>query len=394
MGGNLIRPPARQNWSPFRMLSVQEFAVRTPDLVALVRRLVEIESPTTDKVGVDRVGRLIAAELQRLGAQVSVDDQPITGNHVIGRWGDAASEAGILVLCHMDTVYDLGTLARQPCVEVDGRLMGPGALDMKASLAMLLTAIQALQENGQWSKRPFTALFTSDEETGSDTSRELIETLARGAALVLCLEPCLPDGSVKTWRKGVGDFTIEVRGKAAHAGADHERGRNAIEELAHHVLAIQKLTDYELGTTLNVGVISGGTRSNVVPDHAQAVVNMRVMTPAEADRVTNWMFSLQPVTNGTSIEVSGGLNRPPMPRDALMAATYTRAREIAATLGLRLGEGGTGGGSDANFVAPMGIPVLDGLGARGNGAHSEREHILISNLPERTALLAAILSEW
>jgi glutamate carboxypeptidase len=192
----------------------------------------------------------------------------------------------------------------------------------------------------------------------------------------------------------VGDYTSEVKGKAAHAGADHERGRNAIEELAHHILAIQKLTDYDLGTTLNVGVISGGTRSNVVPDRAQAVVNMRVMTPAEADRISHLIFSLRPVIEGTSIEVSGGLNRPPMPRDALMAATYNRAREIAAALDIDLGEGGTGGGSDANFVAPMGIPVLDGLGARGNGAHSEREHILVDSLPERTALLAAILSEW
>ncbi len=377
------------------MLSIQEFVSRNDDLVALIRTLVEIESPTTDKAGVDRVGRLVAAELQRLGAQVSVVEQPITGNHVIGQWEDAAGrDGGILVLCHMDTVYDLGTLARQPCVEVDGRLMGPGTLDMKASLAMLLTAIRALQESGQQARRSLTALFTSDEESGSDTSRALIETLARRAELVLCLEPCLPDGSVKTWRKGVGNFTIEVRGKAAHAGTDHERGRNAIEELAHHILAIQNLTDYDLGTTLNVGVISGGTRSNVVPDHAQALVNMRVMTPAEADRIANWMYSLRPMINGTRIEVTGGLNRPPMPRDALMAATYARAREIAAALGINLGEGGTGGGSDANFVAPLGIPLLDGLGAHGNGAHSEREHILIASLPERTALLAAILSEW
>jgi glutamate carboxypeptidase len=377
------------------MLSVQEFAARNDGLVALIRRLVEIESPTTDKPGIDRVGQLMATELQRLGAQVNVDEQPRTGNHVIGRWDGAdGSHSGILVLCHMDTVYDLGTLAKQPCVEIGGRLMGPGTLDMKASLAMLLNALHALKERDQWPSRPLTALFTSDEEAGSETSRGLIESLARHAGLVLCLEPCLPDGSVKTWRKGVGDFVVKVWGKAAHAGADHERGRNAIEELAHQVLIIQKLTDYDLGTTLNVGVISGGTRSNVVPDHAQAVVNMRVMTQAEADRITGWMFSLKPVIGGTTIEVAGGLNRPPMPRDALMAATYGRAREIAAALGIGLGEGGTGGGSDANLVAPMGIPILDGLGARGNGAHSEREHVLVASLPERTALLAAILSEW
>jgi glutamate carboxypeptidase len=267
-------------------------------------------------------------------------------------------------------------------------------MDMKGSIAMLLTALRALREAGAWPNRPITALFSSDEETGSDTSRALIEALARRAELVLCLEPCLPDGSLKTWRKGVGDFEITVRGKAAHAGADHERGRNAIEELANQILAIQKLTDYAQGTTVNVGVVSGGSRSNVVPDFARAHVDLRVMTPAEGERVTAWMQQLKPVLNGTSIAVSGGINRPPMPRDERMAATFAHARSIASQLGMTLTEGGTGGGSDANFVAPLGIPVLDGLGALGNGAHSEREHVVIASLPERTALLAALLSNW
>jgi glutamate carboxypeptidase len=294
----------------------------------------------------------------------------------------------------MDTVYEVGTLARQPCRLVDGRLMGPGTLDMKASIAMLLTALGVLRTKGRWPARPITALFTTDEELGSDHSRPLIEALAREADLVLCLEPCLPDGALKTWRKGVGDFDLTVRGRAAHAGADHERGRNAIEELAHHVLAIQRLTDYAKGTTVNVGVIAGGTRSNVVPDEARAKVDMRVMTPEEGERITAWMQALTPVIEGTNVEVIGGINRPPMPRDATMVATFARAREIAAGLGLDLTEGGTGGGSDANFVAPLGVPVLDGLGAQGNGAHSEREHILVASLAERTALLAALLSEW
>jgi glutamate carboxypeptidase len=298
------------------------------------------------------------------------------------------------VLCHMDTVYSLGTLAAQPCQVVDGRLMGPGTMDMKGSIAMLLTALRAFRETNVWPARPLTTLFTSDEETGSDTSRDLIESLARRAELVLCLEPCLPDGSLKTWRKGVGDFEVTVRGKAAHAGADHERGRNAIEELANQILAIQKLTDYEQGTTVNVGVVAGGSRSNVVPDFARAHVDLRVMTVAEGDRVTAWMQQLKPVLNGTSISVTGGINRPPMPRDARMAATFAHAREIASGLGMAITAGGTGGGSDANFVAPLGVPVLDGLGALGNGAHSEREHVVIAALPERTALLAALLSDW
>jgi glutamate carboxypeptidase len=374
------------------ILSVADFVENTSDLVALIRRLVEIESPSTDKAAVDRLGAVVAGELRRLGAIVTVDEQTTTGNHVVGRWG--AGRDGILLLCHMDTVYDLGTLARQPCVESNGKLMGPGVVDMKASIAMALTALAALKEKKLWPDRPITALFTSDEEIGSDTARPLIERLARESALVLCLEPCLPDGSLKTWRKGVGVFEIVARGKAAHAGADHERGRNAIEELAHHILALQKLTDYKKGTTLNVGVVGGGSRSNVVPDEARAHVDMRVKTPEEAERITQWMHSLKPVLVGTTLEVKGGLNRPPMPRDERMIATFKRAQAIAASLGLKIGEGGTGGGSDANFVAPLGVSVLDGLGAQGNGAHSEREHVLIAALPERTALLAGIISAW
>jgi glutamate carboxypeptidase len=294
----------------------------------------------------------------------------------------------------MDTVYSLGTLVHQPCREVDGKLLGPGTVDMKASLAMALTALAALRETRRWPQRPVTVLFTSDEEIGSGHSRALIEAHARQAGLVLCLEPCLPDGSLKTWRKGVGDFEIIARGRAAHAGADHERGRNAIEELAHHVLAAQQLTDYALGTTVNVGVISGGSRSNVVPDEARAHIDMRVKTASEAERISVWMQSRQPVLAGTRLEVTGGLNRPPMPRDDLMIRTFQKAQQIAAAVGLKLTEGGTGGGSDANFVAPLGVPVLDGLGALGNGAHSEREHIVIASLPERTALLAALISAW
>jgi glutamate carboxypeptidase len=375
-------------------LSLQDFEDQRDAEIALIQRLVAIESPSTDKDAVDRLGDVVAAELRRLGAEVAVEARRHAGDIVVGRWGAATREPGILTLCHMDTVYEVGTLARQPCQVVDSRLMGPGTLDMKASIGMLLTAVGLLRARGRWPNRPITALFTSDEETGSDHSRGLIEGLAREAGLVLCLEPCLPDGALKTWRKGVGDFDLTVRGRAAHAGADHERGRNAIEELAHHVLAIQRLTDYAKGTTVNVGVIAGGTRSNVVPDEARAKIDMRVMTAEEGERITQWMQSLTPIVDGTTVEVMGGINRPPMPRDATMAATFARARAIAAGLGLVLTEGGTGGGSDANFVAPLGVPVLDGLGAQGNGAHSEREHIKLSSLAERTALIAALLSEW
>ncbi len=374
-------------------LSVADFAEHTPEIIALLKRLVEIESPSTDKAAVDRVSAFIADELRALGASVRVDEQTAAGNHLYGRWGVTGRD-GILIMGHMDTVYDLGTLARQPIREAEGKLYGPGMVDMKASLAMALVALKMLKTHKRWPVRPVTVLFTSDEETGSDHSRAIIEKLAQESALVLCLEPCLSDGSLKTARKGIGDMTIRVRGKATHAGADHESGRNAIEELAHHVLAAQKLTDYAKGTTVNVGVISGGTRSNVVPEEARAEVDFRVAAPEELDRLMDWMKSRRPIIRGASVEVTGGINRPPMPRDETMQATFKRAQMIAANLGVKIGEGSTGGGSDANFVAPLGVPVLDGLGALGNGAHSEREHVVIAALPERTALLAGIISEW
>jgi glutamate carboxypeptidase len=201
--------------------------------------------------------------------------------------------------------------------------------------------------------RPLTVLFTTDEEIGSESSRALIEAHARGKDLVLCLEPCLPDGSLKTWRKGTGSFTVRAAGRASHAGADHERGVNAIEEIARQIVALHAMTDYDRGTTLNVGVVAGGTRANVVPDECRAVADVRVLTPDEGERITAAVYGLRPALRGAQLHVTGGLNRPPMPRTALMAQTFGRAQAIAADLGLAVGEGGTGGGSDANFVAPL-----------------------------------------
>jgi glutamate carboxypeptidase len=237
-------------------------------------------------------------------------------------------------------------------------------------------------------------LFTSDEEIGSGSSRALIEKLAAQSDLVLVLEPGLLDGSVKTWRKGVGEFTLRVRGLAAHAGGDHEKGRNAIEEISHQVLTIQKMTDYSKGTTLNVGMIRGGIASNVVPDEASAEVDMRVMQPGEAERISAAILALKPVLDGTSLEVTGGLNRPPMPYNDTIKATFEKIREIASKENINLKAGGTGGASDANFVASLGIPVLDGLGPAGGEYHSEREFIFRDSLAERAKLLAAILHEW
>jgi glutamate carboxypeptidase len=362
------------------------------EMQALLKQLVETESPSHDKAAVDRVGAIVAGQAGHLGAAVELVHNRTNGDHVIARW--EGGKPGILMLCHMDTVFPVGTLARMPFREAQGRIHGPGVLDMKAGIVISLTSMAQLVTSKVSLPYAVTLLCTSDEEIGSPSSRGLIEELARGSSLVLVMEAAMPDGALKTWRKGVGEFEVRVTGRAAHAGGAHAEGRNAIEEMAHQVLAIQKLTDYEAGTTLNVGVVQGGTVTNVVPEEAVAQVDVRISRPEEWGRITAAMNSLQPVLDGTALQVHGVLNRPPMPFDERAQATFARAREIAAPLGLKLEAGGTGGGSDANFVAPLGIPVLDGLGAVGDGYHSEREFILADSLPERASLLAALLREW
>jgi glutamate carboxypeptidase len=359
-----------------------------------LKSLVETESPSHDKAAVDRVGVLVAEEARRLGAQIEIIPNAETGDHVLSRFSSlkGAGEKPILLLCHMDTVFPLGTLSRMPWREADGKIFGPGVLDMKAGIVISLAAIEDARQRGM--TRPVTLLCTSDEEIGSHTSRAWIESLAKESALVLVLESGMPDGSLKTWRKGVGEFTVIAKGRAAHAGGAHEMGRNAIEEMAHQVIAIQKLTDYRRQTTLNVGVIRGGTVSNVVPEQAEIEVDFRVMHPGEWERLEKEMKNLKPVLDGTSLEVSGSLNRPPMPFDDTMKVTFEKAKSIAARIGIDLKASGTGGGSDANFVAPLGVPVLDGLGAVGEGPHSEREFIHADSLFERRRLVSHLLTDW
>ena len=361
------------------------------DMKSLLKKLVEIESPSHDREAVNRIGVMVIEEARRLGAQIEIIPNQETGDHVISRWGSGAG--GILLLCHMDTVFPLGTLHKTPYREIDGEIFGPGTLDMKAGIVICLAALEELQNAGGL-KRPVTMLCTSDEEIGSDTSRELIERLAKESAAVFVFEPALVDGSLKTWRKGGGGFQVKVKGRAAHAGGDHEKGRNAIEEMAHQIIAIQRMTDYEKQTTLNVGVIHGGTVSNVVPDEAVIDVDVRVMQPGEWERIEAGMKKLKPVLDGTSLHISGSLNRPPMPFDETMKATFAKAQSIAADIGMELRAGGTGGGSDGNFVAALGIPLLDGMGAVGEGYHSEREFIFADSMEEKKDLLVALIKNW
>ena len=303
----------------------------------------------------------------------------------------------VLLLGHYDTVYPLGTLATMPCRANDDKLTGPGVLDMKSGIALMLHALAALQD---WHKeawhgglpRPVTVLLVSDEEVGSDSSRAITESLAKKAAAVLVLEPSYgPHGAVKTARKGVGEYLVKVTGKASHAGLDFQKGVNAILELARQIEKISSFTELKKGVTVNVGIVSGGSRTNVVPAEAAAQVDVRIARMKDAAGIDKKMRSLRPFNRKCKIEITGGINRPPMERTAGVAALYAQAKAIAHDLGWKLGEAAVGGGSDGNFTAGLGIPTLDGLGGVGDGAHAPHEHILISELPRRAALLAGLI---
>jgi glutamate carboxypeptidase len=366
---------------------------------AMLERLGELvghESPSRDRQALEALARVLAARLEALGAAVCLTATPEGGNTVRARWaapGAADARAPILVLGHFDTVWPRGTLAAQPFRLQDGRAYGPGSFDMKAGLVLLEFAMTSIRARGQALRRPIVVLWTSDEEIGSPGSRAVIEAEARAAAFVLVLEPPLPGGHVKTARKGVGRFELVAEGRPAHAGIEPEKGISAIVELAHQVIRLQGLNDLRAGTTVNVGVIQGGTVVNVVPARAAATIDVRAATAAEAERVEAALRALEPVLAGARVRVEGGFNRPPMERTPRSAALFAQLRAIGRTLGLDLGEGSTGGGSDGNFTAALGVPTLDGLGVPGAGAHARDEHILTASFPERAALLAQALLE-
>ncbi|MBE2240346.1 MAG: M20 family metallopeptidase [Caldilineaceae bacterium] len=360
------------------------------DLLETIRTLVTQETPSHDKPRLDAFAALLAQRLTAAGAVVEVIEQPQRGNHLRARFTHGnTTEKPALVLCHYDTVWPVGALATHPFRIEDGKAYGPGIFDMQSSLALVEHGLRAVRELAIALPRPITVLITSDEEIGSGSSRALIEEAARQAAYVLVMESPLPGGVLKTARKGTGAFTVETIGRAAHAGVDPYKGVNAIEELAHQVLAIHALADREAGTTLSAGVIEGGSATNVVPARATAQIDVRVWTQSEAARLVQAMAARRPVLPGAQVKVTGGLNRPPLERRAT-AALFARVQQIGRTLGMELAEGATGGGSDGNFTGALGIPTLDGLGVPGDGAHADHEHILVDELAGRAALLVAM----
>jgi glutamate carboxypeptidase len=312
------------------------------------------------------------------------------GDHLLAEFGCGSSQ--ILLLGHFDTVWPVGQLDRMPLTRSGGRLHGPGVFDMKAGIAMAMLATRALLEAGPALAHRIVMLWTTDEETGSASSRAAIEDEARRSRAVLVLEPSLPGGAVKTARKGCGIYRVKVRGVAAHAGIEPQKGASAVHELAHQILRVNALQDLARGISVNVAQVSGGVRLNVIPDEAHATVDVRVPTAAAAAEIDAAFRALRAVDERTTVEASGGIDRPPLERTGLVERLYNVARDVARELGQDLAEGSTGGGSDGNFTAALGIPTLDGLGAIGDGAHALHEYVDIETLPDRAALLAGLIT--
>jgi glutamate carboxypeptidase len=387
-----MKTVAKKEWAD-RLLYFEE---RRERMVQTIRELVEIESPSDDKSAVDRIAVFLAGKFEALGGKTAFHRSQEFGDSLqIDFFGARTAESNrkpVLLLGHYDTVYPFGTLAQMPCICKGDYLLGPGVLDMKSGIGLMLHAIEALQAWHGGLPRPVTVFLVSDEEVGSHSSRKVTESLARKSAGVLVLEPAAGlRGAVKTARKGVGEYTLRVEGVAAHAGLDPGKGHSAIVELARQISVIAKMNSLREGVSVNPGVISGGTRTNVVAAEAAVRIDVRIKSAKQAKSIDRKLRSLKAFDRRCKLEVEGGINRMPMERTAGVAALYEQAREIAREMEWKLDEAAVGGGSDGNFTAGMGIPTLDGMGGVGDGAHALHEFIVISELPRRAALLAGMI---
>src|SRR6266852_970828 len=368
---------------------------RLPQMLAALRRFVNAESPSLEKTAADRCCGVIAQEWNTHGARVERIAQKHRGEllRITYAPGKSSSSGQLLVLGHYDTVYSTGTLAKMPFRLEGGKAYGPGTFDMKAGIVQALFALQALLQAEIPLRKRIVFLWTSDEEIGSESSRKFFETEARRSDAVFVLEPCFgPRGLLKTARKGVGEAKLIVHGRASHAGLAPQEGINAIHELARQLARLERWNDLRRGISVNADMIEGGTRVNVIAERARAVVDLRALRHADMRRVEQRLRALRPLTRGARLEIHGGFNRAPMERK-VSAALFSRAKSLAAQMGFSIGECVAGGGSDGNLTAALGVPTLDGLGAVGDGAHSAREYALIKTMPERAALLAAMLRE-
>ena len=368
------------------------FEQRQNQMVDTIRELVEIESPSDHKPAVDRIAVFLAAKFDALGGRTQLHRSTDFGDSLqIDFAATDSCRKPVLLLGHYDTVYPLGTLATMPCKIENGKLRGPGVLDMKSGIALILHAIEALQAWRGKLPRPVTVFLVSDEEVGSHSSRRITEALAKNSAGVLVLEPGAGRGAVKTARKGVGEYTLRVKGIASHAGLDPGKGHSAIVELARQISVLAKFNNLRQGLSVNPGVISGGTRTNVVAAEASVGIDVRIKSAKQAAGIDRRLRSLKPFDKHCRLEMTGKINRLPMERTAGVAALYKKAREIASQIKWKLDEAAVGGGSDGNFTAGLGIPTLDGMGGVGDGAHAAHEFIVIPDLPRRATLLAGMI---
>ncbi|MFZ0734587.1 MAG: M20 family metallopeptidase [Candidatus Sulfotelmatobacter sp.] len=384
--------PAKKQSTQVWRDRLQYFVERNESLVQTIREFVEIESPSDDKQAGDRMGAVLARGFESLGGRAKIHRTSDYADNLQIDFPGRDGAKPVLLLGHFDTVYPLGTLANMPCRTVDGRLHGPGVLDMKSGIALMMSAIEGLKSWQGTLLRPVTVFLVSDEEVGSRSSRKITEDLARQSAGVFVLEPAAGlRGAVKTARKGVGEYKLTVRGVAAHAGLDPGKGHSAILELSRQVTAISKLNDLRHGISVNPGVIRGGTRTNVIAAEACVEIDVRIKQAQQAKALDRKLRSLKPFDKHCKLHLEGGINRLPMERTAGVAALYQKAQSIAKEIGWKLEEAAVGGGSDGNFTAGIGIPTLDGMGGVGEGAHAVHEYIVISELPRRALLLAGMI---
>ncbi|HZC70645.1 MAG TPA: M20 family metallopeptidase [Jatrophihabitans sp.] len=364
-------------------------------MTELLRELVEIESASDDPAGLAAMADRLAELFAPFGSLTRHPAGPSASHHLDLTIDGSQSDVGdVLVIGHFDTVWRRGTLADMPfTLDSAGVARGPGCFDMKGGLVQLYFALHELARLGIRARRRIRILFNCDEEIGSPSSRALIEQFAAAAVVAYVLESPLPGGALKTQRKGSAMYTVEITGRAAHAGIEPGRGASAVLELAHQIHAIHALNDADRGTSVNVGIVSGGSRVNVVPPSAAAQINARTTTKAEAERVRTAISALTPTVPDTRVASRAGLSRPPMERTPEIGSLFAAAQRIAAELGSPpLQEGATGGASDANLVAALGVPTLDGLGPEGGGAHADDEHVLVESMPRRAALIAGLLA--
>ncbi len=372
------------------------FQSQQQNMVDLLTTLINFETPTRDKAHVDQMGAFMESQFRELGAS-SVTRIPETevGDMLLAKWNETAPGKPIMFLIHIDTVWPLGTLAqRPPVVKDDGKLYGPGAIDMKGGITCVLAALRGLKERDEMPNRPVWVMMTTDEEVGSLYSHDPIEEAAKQAGLVLVMEPATQDESLKTWRKGIATYRLDIEGLPSHAGNAPEKGINAITDFAQQVLKLNELNDYQRGTSVSVTMVEGGSATNVIPAHVTAFVDTRSLTMQAWEETYDTFMSLEPFVPGAKLTVTKINGHKPMEHNELMIRTYAQCKQIGESYGVTVTEAGSGGASDGNTVATLGVAVLDGLGPQGDGLHALHEQVVVASMPRRATLLAGMLKDW